>query len=182
MTQKFLYKKLRGMIERCYDSKHPSYPNYGGRLDENGNPDPVKVHEPWRKNFRIFIDYCNSGQMPKTLAQFKLDNPGKVVTVDRIDNDKDYEPLNIQWATQQKQMQNYSGNVLDEEMVRVIKIELQIGNMRQVDIIKLLKIKYNYNGSRTAVYNIIYNKTWTDIIITPEEIAKYKQFTIINNI
>lgn len=80
----FLYPTWRAMRERCNSPKHKSYPNYGGR--------GIKVCERWN-NFELFVSDVGE---PPTLQH----------TLDRIDNNGNYEPLNIRWATPTEQQAN----------------------------------------------------------------------------
>ena len=160
-TTEFQY--LQDMLRRCYDPNFPGFSNWGGRLDINGNPDPIKVHQEWQDKPQSFTDYCNSGQMPETLEEFKARCPGKRATIDRIDNNKDYEPGNIRWATYQEQQQNTRVNVFNEDMIRFTRDEYLKGRSG-TEIFELLKSNYNYQGSKVNVYLVIQGKTWTNII------------------
>jgi len=158
------YLRLRGMISRCYDPNHPMFHNYGGRLDVNGNPDPVIVHQEWIDKPQTFKDYCDSGQMPETLKEFQARCPGITPTIDRIDNSGHYIPLNIQWATDQEQNQNMKSNVLNEEKVKFIKTETKNGKSG-AEIFRLLKTNYNYQGHIETIRDVIRGKSWTNINI-----------------
>jgi hypothetical protein len=72
------------MLQRCENPKTKEYKNYGGR--------GIKVCERWH-DFRNFI--ADVG-MPS--------QPG--YELDRIDNDRGYEPGNIRWVSQAVQIRN----------------------------------------------------------------------------
>jgi len=77
------YRIWAGMKTRCTNPKVKAWSRYGGR--------GIKVHEPWL-NFENF--YAAMGDAPL----------GK--TIDRIENDRGYEPGNCRWATYREQSQN----------------------------------------------------------------------------
>lgn len=72
------------MIQRCEDPEHGSYKYYGAR--------GISVCARWRENFKAFLE--DMGDKPK----------GK--TLDRIDNDGNYESDNCRWATFTEQSNN----------------------------------------------------------------------------
>lgn len=82
--QKPLWHIWRGMLDRCYNPKGKRYPDWGGR--------GVTVCAEWRISYAAFATYM--GERPKGS------------TLDRIDNDKNYEPGNVRWATPAEQAQN----------------------------------------------------------------------------
>lgn len=86
-TKHPLYSTWQGMINRCKYPSASAYKDYGGR--------GIKVCERW-----LGAD---------GLLNFALDmgpKPTPFHTLDRKDNDGDYEPTNCRWATRLEQSQN----------------------------------------------------------------------------
>jgi hypothetical protein len=83
LSRTHVYRVWQGMKERCLNRRHRSYFNYGGR--------GIKVCERWLifENF-----YADMGDPP----------PG--LSLDRINNNGNYEPNNCRWATQAQQLAN----------------------------------------------------------------------------
>lgn len=82
-----LYNTWKSMVHRCHVASDPKFGNYGAR--------GITVCPEWRdvRNFVAWIE-ANLGPRPK----------GK--TLDRIDNDGNYEPGNVRWATGTEQNRN----------------------------------------------------------------------------
>lgn len=83
-------KSWDSMMRRCFDSKNGAYDKYGGR--------GITVCERWRQfeNFRADMG-------PRPTSEHSLD---------RIDNNGNYEPNNCRWATAKQQSNNRRYNRL----------------------------------------------------------------------
>lgn len=84
------YKAWCAMIERC-QSNHPASKNYYRR--------GITVCERWKHSFPNFLTDMGRKPSPR-------------LTLDRIDNDGNYEPGNCRWATREEQGRNKRSNRL----------------------------------------------------------------------
>lgn len=81
---------------RCFKSAVKGYERYGGR--------GITLYEPWIDDFQAFYDYVS------TLEHFGEDG----YSLDRINNDGNYEPGNLRWATKSEQARNTRRNIIVE--------------------------------------------------------------------
>lgn len=79
------YEAWRAMKRRCAENNRRAKPYYFDR--------GITVCERWAKSFPAFLE--DVGRRPS--GEFSLD---------RIDNDRGYEPGNVRWATWTQQMNN----------------------------------------------------------------------------
>lgn len=83
MSRTLVYGIWKGIHQRCGNPKAPKFYNYGGR--------GIKVCERWN-SFENFV--ADMGIRPNGYS------------IERINNDGDYEPANCVWATKKQQLNN----------------------------------------------------------------------------
>lgn len=94
MTKTPLYGAWRAMVKRCTNPKDKNYTSYGGR--------GIHVCGEWLHNFEAFYNHVTM-----------LPNYGtKGYSLDRIDNNGNYEPGNVRWASSAQQNRNTRDNIV----------------------------------------------------------------------
>lgn len=81
LTSHVMYTEWAGIKGRILNKNSPSYKNYGYR--------GITMFPPWAHDFPLFLDYISA--LP--------DYGTKGLTLDRINNDGNYEPGNLRWTT-----------------------------------------------------------------------------------
>lgn len=106
-----------GMIARCHHEKHKSYMYYGGR--------GIYVCDRWRNSFELF--YQDMGPRPFAKAQ-----------IDRIKNEKGYEPGNCRWTTAKVNGNNKRSTVVTIGFIREVE-SLRDSGHKQAEIQDILE-------------------------------------------
>lgn len=81
-----IYNIYAGIKHRCFNKKSYAYHRYGGR--------GIKICEEWLNDFTSFYNWALENGYASNL------------TIDRINNDGNYEPNNCRWVTNQEQRYN----------------------------------------------------------------------------
>lgn len=125
------YLAWRNMRTRCFNPRIQQWADYGGR--------GITVCERWL-TFENF--YADMGLRPSPRH-----------SLDRLDNDGNYEPGNVRWATREEQQQNRSDNVLTLDLVREIRASTESPN----------RIARRLGLYPSAVYRARNGETWANV-------------------
>lgn len=85
-----LYEVWKTMKQRCSNPNHKSYHNYGGR--------GIIVCDEWKNNYQAFYEWSMNNGYKEGLS------------IDRINNDGNYEPSNCRWTDKITQNNNTRQN------------------------------------------------------------------------
>ena len=125
------YQSWMHAKDRCYNPESNRYHRYGAR--------GIKMCQSWLSSFKAFL--ADMGEAPD----------GK--TLDRIDNDGDYEPGNCRWATRAEQGQKTSLTKIDLVIAGQIRARRQCG-------LSLRQLAEEFSVSKSIVHRVVSGKTW----------------------
>jgi hypothetical protein len=111
MTYNELYGTYVGIKQRCLNPNNPNYRHYGGR--------GIALHAEWVNSYDSFRAWilANLGERPDGCS------------LDRIDNDGNYEPGNLRWATQSEQTKNR--RTIAGLEARIAELEAQVEALKK---------------------------------------------------
>jgi predicted DNA-binding protein (UPF0251 family) len=127
----------RSMLSRCENSKHKYYKSYGGR--------GIKVCERWH-NFSNFVS--DMGDRPFSAS-------ARGYSLERKNNDGDYEPSNCKWGTQTEQARNRRTTKLTPEKIMAARSFVAEG-ISHAEIAKTIGV------SQTTLSDALASRTWKD--------------------
>lgn len=111
----YIYRLWANIKTRCYNKNNHKYKSYGAR--------GIAMHEPWINNYLLFKSYIVS----------ELGDRPKGYSLDRINNDGNYEPGNIRWADDLTQNHNARPKKLNKEDVLEIRWLISLGyNQKEI--------------------------------------------------
>lgn len=126
-----VYAAWLQMRQRCYNTRNKDYPTYGGR--------GITVCDRWRQHFLTFL--ADVGERPKGCS------------LDRIDNNRGYEPENVRWAPLGTQNRNTRATKLSER---------KVAEMRQLHAAgwSIHRLARLYCVARKTVQKVLHGDIW----------------------
>lgn len=120
--------------DRCYNLKSQFYKDYGGR--------GIRVSDEWMSDFKKFSTWAlNNGWL-------------KGLTIDRINNDGNYESTNCRFTNHAVQARNRRSTKLTQQKVNEIRLMYKSGIKNQRQIAK------QYGIARGTVTGVVNYKSW----------------------
>jgi hypothetical protein len=134
MKNTVTYVRWQEAKKRCHSPNNKRYPQYGAR--------GITVCDRWRESFEAFL--ADMGECP----------PG--LTLERLDNERGYEPGNCVWANREQQAQNRRCNKANPEIVRSIRSRAAAGALRK-------DLAAEYGMALGTVEAIVKHRSWKNI-------------------
>lgn len=126
-----IYHVWYGFIQRCYNKKHKHFKHYGGR--------GIIVDNIWLLNYYSFKDWA-------------LSNGYKIgLTIDRINNNGNYEPNNCRFVT-------YAENSVNKRTTKLTKEQVEQIRQLRKEKVHYLKICKTFNISHKYFYHLTNGK------------------------
>ena len=156
LSKSKIYDVWCNMKDRCLKTTDNRYKDYGGR--------GITIYPAWIHDFKAFYNYVS-----------KLPHFGeKGYSLDRIDNNGNYEPNNLRWATAKEQTRNQRTNVIVEYQSELMILEdaAQKSGINRGTLFN--RIKHGDTGESlfrpVAENNLVYFKVSADDVIKIREL------------
>ncbi|MFA5177254.1 MAG: hypothetical protein WC440_03780 [Candidatus Omnitrophota bacterium] len=130
-----LYSIWNAMIQRCYHKYNKAYKNYGMR--------GITVCDEWLNDFLVFREWALTNGY------------GAGLEIDRIDNNRNYEPINCRFTTHLINNRNKRTNVISIEIAKKIRqYKIQNPSFTNTNIASFFGIPPH------IVVDVLINKNW----------------------
>lgn len=132
MTRTPEHRAWRKARDRCCNPSDRNYPDYGGR--------GLSMCQEWRDSFLAFYHHIGPRPSPDH-------------SLDRIDNDRGYEPGNVRWATRAQQARNRRATLLSPLDALLIR-QMHLRGARAA------VLAHAFGVSRGTVDGIVAGRKW----------------------
>jgi hypothetical protein len=130
-----IYNVWKEMRARCNRKTHARFDDYGGR--------GITVCDSWNQSFEKFFADVGQGYSPG-------------LQLDRIDNDKGYNPQNTRWVTNKINARNSRHTKITNQDAGAIKTMLAMGAKHK-------EIALAFEVNKSIVSSISCGKSWGDV-------------------
>lgn len=142
-----LYPTWRAMKIRCFNPRHHEHHRYGGR--------GIRIHPPWVSSYGCFAR--------ELVAEIGPRPPG--LTLDRIDNDGNYEPGNLRWLSRSEQSRR-KVHARGEAQGLSVLTDDEVFVIRRVAALKIFdrqQIANWFGIGRSTIGHVIDRRTWRHV-------------------
>lgn len=148
-----IYRIWCGMKRRCYNKHNEHFDRYGGR--------GIIVCDEWKTDFMNFYDWAMSNGYDDKLS------------IDRINNEGNYEPSNCRWANQKQQIVNSTAAIKCSLGGNIVSLS-DIADILGVSFKRIRRIVYMLNNGYDTSELLSLSKKDDSFMFAEETDAKKK--------
>ncbi len=126
-----------GIKQRCLNPKSKFYHRYGGR--------GITICRDWLHSFPAFLAHVGN-------------RPTAQHTIDRIDNDRGYEPGNVRWATRSTQVRNRNYHAFAKKLVAHDGVRMTIAEYAAATGKSIQRVRYERWRDKRRVTTISHGR------------------------
>ena len=154
-----IYRIWCGMKRRCYNKHNEHFDRYGGR--------GIIVCDEWKTDFMNFYDWAMSNGYDDKLS------------IDRINNEGNYEPSNCRWANQKQQIVNSTAAIKCSLGGNIVSLS-DIADILGVSFKRIRRIVYMLNNGYDMNEILSLSKKDDSFMFAEETYAEKKQIVDLN--